>query len=212
PKTYKSLDAVQSALEAKELAFPVLIKPRWGVASLGVYTADDAKELEVFYKKSIKDIRNGYLKYESAFTPDEMILFQEKLTGQEYGLDVINDLEGNFICVLPKSKLAMRAGETDLGKTVSPVRFRDIALQISNKLRHILILSIDCFEIKGRIYVIEMNGRISGHYPLSHLAGTNLPKQIIEWLEGRETNANNFKFREGVYMIKDLLPVILNKE
>lgn len=212
PKTYKSLDAVKSALAAKELAFPVIIKPRWGVASLGIYTADNAEELEVFYKRSIKDIRNSYLKYESAFTPGEMILFQEKLTGQEYGLDVINDLGGNFICVLPKAKLAMRAGETDLGKTVSPAGFRDIASQISNKLRHLLILSVDCFEVKGRIYVIEMNGRISGHYPLSHLAGTNLPKQIIEWLEGKGTNADNFTFREGVYITKDLSPVILNKE
>ena len=210
PKTYKSLDAAKSALEAKELVFPVIIKPRWGLASLGLYTADNTEELEIFYKKSIKDINSSYLKYESAFTPGEMILFQEKLTGQEYGLDVINDLEGNFICVLPKSKLAMRAGETDLGKTVLPARFRDIAMQISNRLRHILILSVDCFEVKGRIYVIEMNGRISGHYPLSHLAGANLPKQIIEWLEGKPTNMDNFLFKEGICMIKDLSPTIIN--
>lgn len=212
PKTYKSIESVISAIHANELEFPIVIKPRWGMASMGIYIVEDLEELEFFYKKSLKDIKNSYLKYESNLTPDEMVLFQEKLIGQEYGIDIMNDLNGDYICVLPKSKLQMRAGETDLGQTVSPKKFESIAKRISNELKHEVILSVDCFDVNGDISVIEMNCRISGHYPLSHLAGTNLPNQILEWLNGGVTDLNNYKFKEGLYITKDLLPIILNKQ
>ncbi len=105
----------------------------------------------------------------------------------------------------------MRAGETDLGQTVSPLKFENVAKLLSENIKHETILSVDCFDVNGEIYIIEMNCRISGHYPLSHLAGTNLPKQIIEWLYGKPTDLNNFKFTENLFITKDLLPVILNR-
>lgn len=211
PLTFKSYDSFITALNQGQISFPIVIKPRWGMASMGIYIVDDIDELNFFYKRSLKDVNNSYLRFESAYTPEEAILFQQKLEGLEYGLDIMNDLKGNYICVLPKSKILMRAGETDLGETVSPKMFEKVAKTISESLRHEVILSVDCFDLKGEIYVIEMNCRISGHYPLSHLAGTNLPKQIIEWTEGKPTNINNYKFKQGLFITKDLLPVILNK-
>lgn len=210
PTTYKSIQDAEDGLGKGEISFPVIIKPRWGMASMAIYTAEDLSELNFFFNRSIKDIENSYLRFESNLTPDEMVLIQEKLNGQEYGLDVINDLKGNYVCVLPKSKLRMRAGETDIGQTVSPERFEKTARLISKRIRHEAILSVDCFDVDGEIFIIEMNCRISGHYPLSHLVGTDLPKQIIEWLEGRETSMDNFRFKEGVRITKDLVPVILD--
>lgn len=210
PKTYKTIKNVELALKNNEIEFPVVIKPRWGMASMGIFMAEDEQELDVFSEKSKKEIENSYLKYESKSTPGETIIFQEKLRGQEYGVDVINDLRGVFVCALPKSKLVMRAGETDLGETVSPKKFEKIAKKLSETLKHEVILSVDCFEEKDGIYVTEMNCRISGHYPLSHLAGSNLPKQIVDWVEGKPTDMKNFAFEEGVLVTKDLKPVILN--
>jgi carbamoyl-phosphate synthase large subunit len=209
PKTFKTLDAALEALQSGQVQFPLIIKPRWGMASMGIYKVENAEELMFFYRKSIKDIQNSYLKYESSFTPDEAVLIQEFLVGQEYGLDVMNDIEGQFICVLPKSKIQMRAGETDLGQTITPTKFEAFARKISARLKHEVILSVDCFEREGKLYLIEMNCRISGHYPLSHLAGTNLPLQILEWMEGKPTDMKNYQFREGLLITKDLLPVIL---
>lgn len=209
PSTFKTLDSALLALEKATIEFPLMIKPRWGMASMGIYKVEDREELLFFYKKALKDIQTSYLKYESSFTPGEAVLIQEFLVGQEYGLDIMNDLEGNFICVLPKSKLQMRAGETDLGQTVSPQKFELLAKKISEKLRHEVILSVDCFERDEKLYLIEMNCRISGHYPLSHLAGTNLPLQIAEWMEGKPTDIKNYRFKEGLLITKDLNPVIL---
>lgn len=209
PKTYKNIDSVKKALKEKVISYPLVIKPRWGMASMAIYIAENDRELEVFYQKSNSQIKKSYLKYESGLTPNEEVLIQEMLTGQEYGLDIMNDLKGEFVCVLPKSKIEMRAGETDLGQTVSPRKFQDVAQRLSDILKHEVILSVDCFIQNEEIYILEMNCRISGHYPLSHLAGTNLPRQIIEWLEGKPTRKENFRFEEGLYITKDLKPVIL---
>lgn len=210
PQTFKSIDAVHQALDDNTIKFPLMLKPRWGMASIGIYQVNDIEELQFFYKKTKNEIANSYLKYESSFTQDEAILIQEKLKGQEYGMDVINDLKGEFIGVFPKSKLIMRAGETDLGQTVSPKPFEELARKLSESLHHEVILSVDCFDVEGELYVLEMNCRISGHYPLSHLAGVNLPKQIIDWLNNEPTNQENFHYQEGLFITKDLHPVILN--
>lgn len=211
PITFKNKNTLITALDNNLISYPIIMKPRWGMASLGIYIVDNLEELNFYYKKSLKDISESYLKIESGFTPTEMVLFQEVIIGQEYGVDIINDLKGQFVGVFPKSKVLMRSGETDLGETVSPLGFESLAKKISSLLKHEVILSVDCFEFKGEKYVIEMNCRISGHYPLSHLAGVNLPKQIIDWLEGKETNSNYFNFKENLFITKDLIPTILNK-
>ena len=41
------------------------------------------------------------------------IVIQEKIDGPEYGLDVVNDLDGNHVATFVKKKIAMWAGETD---------------------------------------------------------------------------------------------------
>ncbi len=212
PKTYNSLEKVQSAISENEMQFPIIIKPRWGMASLSIYKADDMEELIVFSKKAEKEIFNSHLKYESNITPDNVLIYQEILKGQEYGLDVINDLEGNFIGVFPKSKLRIRGGETDFGQTVNPNKFEKLAKKLSDLCKHQVILSVDCFEEEDEIKVIEMNCRISGHYPLSHLAGVNLPQQILEWLQGKPTDLENFNFETGLYVTKYLEVAILKED
>lgn len=209
-KTYLSELDVVNDLERNVINFPIIIKPRWGMASIGLYIVDDLDELKYFAAKCRKEIFNSYLKYESSFTPDEVVIFQEKLLGQECGVDVINDLNGNFVGCFPKSKILMRAGETDLGCTIEPGMFVEISQKISSLLKHEAICSVDCFVYENDIKVIELNCRISGHYPLSHLAGVNLPLQIIKWMKGDVTDSDLFKFKVGLYITKDLVPVILD--
>lgn len=212
PKTYVDLLNLKEDIRRNKINYPIIIKPRWGMASLSLYIAENEEELDVLSKKSKREILKSYLKFESNLTPEQTLVYQEKLNGQEYGLDVINDLDENYICVLPKSKIRMRAGETDLGQTVNPDKFEFVSKKLSQLLKHKAILSVDCFDCDGVIKVLEMNCRISGHYPLSHLAGVNLPKQIVDWIEGKPTNKEYFNFNKGLYITKDLKPVVLKKE
>lgn len=57
--------------------------------------------------------------------------------------------------------------------------------------------------------MIEMNCRISGHYPLAYLAGFNYPQLLVDWMNGKETNPELLRFKTELYIIKDLVPTIL---
>ena len=46
------------------------------------------------------------------------------IKGPEYGLDIVNDLDGKYRGVSVKQKLAMRSGETDKAITVDNADIR----------------------------------------------------------------------------------------
>lgn len=209
PRTFLSVPEVKEAIAKGEVSFPIIVKPRWGMASMGIYKVGNDEELDFFSRKCYKDIFNSYLKYESSMTKDEAIIYQEVLNGKEYGLDVLNDLNGNYIKTFAKQKVTMRSGETDLGRTVDPSPFENVARKISMNSNHHGICSIDCFEKGDEVYVIEMNCRISGHYPLAYLAGFNYPQLVVDWMNGKPTNPDLIKFETDLYIIKDLVPTIL---
>ncbi len=209
PVSYIHLDDVKAALASGELNYPIMMKPRWGMGSIGVYKIHDDQELEVLTNRCLREIASSHLKYESAVTPDAQLIYQEFLEGQEHGIDVISDLKGNYVGTYVKKKIAMRSGETDLGKTVSNSDFVDIATKIAEISKHQAILSVDVFMTEKGVYVTEMNCRISGHYPLSHLAGVDLPRQIVKWLNGEKTDMSLMQFKEGIMITKTLVPTIL---
>lgn len=210
PKTYLGLFEVNKAINNGALSYPFIMKPRWGMASMGIYIVEDKQELIVLTEKCKRDIFNSYLKYESSMTAEETIIYQELLRGEEYGLDIINDLDNHYIATFAKQKVSMRSGETDLGRTANSLPFEDIARKISINSHHEGILSVDCIKNESGIYVIEMNCRISGHYPLAYLAGFNYPQLLINWLNGCKTDHKLLQFKENLFVVKDLVPSILN--
>lgn len=212
PKTFISIDDCLEAIKSKLISFPFIIKPRWGMGSIGIYQADDLDELKILHNKTKRDILNSYLKYESSVDIESSIIIQEKLIGDEYGLDVFNDLNGNFLACVPKQKLAMRAGETDSARIVENKDLFELGKNIAVKLKHIANLDIDCFLTKGTYYVLEMNCRFGGQYPFSHLAGANFPKAIINMLRGESVNEELLHTIPETIGIKNIEPMILNKK
>ena len=104
PKTYIRLEDAKKALAAGEVSFPLFMKPRWGSGSIGLESVEDMEELEVYYGLLMKKIKKSILA--TASVGDEYILIQEKLTGKEFGLDVMNDLDGNNVGVSVKQKFS----------------------------------------------------------------------------------------------------------
>lgn len=184
PKTYVSLDKALAAIKDGSLEFPLVLKPRWGSGSIGIEFVNDEEELKETYATLLKKVKKSILA--TASQGDEYILIQEKINGQEYGLDVMNDLKGNNRGVSVKKKLAMRAGETDKAQTVDNEDIRAIGRRLGENLKHIGNLDVDVFEKDGEYYVLELNPRFGGGFPFSYEAGVNFPKAIIEWLKGNE--------------------------
>lgn len=208
PQTYISYAELLSDISSGKIDFPLIVKPRWGMGSTAICQADDMQELEVYNKKVKKEIFETYLKFESAGKEDQCVLFQEKISGVEYGLDILNDLNGRFITTVSKRKIAMRAGETDVAEIVCNELFSGSDRKIADALKHIGNLDVDCILMEnGAICVLEMNGRFGGQYPFSHLAGVDFPRQIIKWLCGGETDRSLLTPVIGTIGCKDLLPV-----
>lgn len=212
PATYLNRAQLEQGLSHGECSFPIIIKPRWGTGTIGVYVANDINETDVLEKLSYRDIFSSSLKYESNLTPESPIIYQQYISGIEYPLNIINDLKGNYIDTFAIRKIAMRSGETDIGITVSPLPFTDIAESISAQGRHIGILSVDCIKSEEDIYVIELNCRISGTYPILHLSGLRFLQQLADWLNGKSTDMTLLSLNEGITVTKNLDPVILHQQ
>ena len=101
PKTYLTLEDTINAIDRGELKYPVIVKPRFGCGSIAMSIAEDEMALLYYFRRNTRTINKSYLKYESADVEDK-IIYQEYLDGQEYGADVINDLDGNHKSVIVK--------------------------------------------------------------------------------------------------------------
>ena len=202
PKTYISLDEVKHALTDGQVNFPLFMKPRWGSGSIGLETIDDMEELETYYHILLKKVKKSILS--TASVGDEYIIIQEKLTGEEYGLDVMNDLHGNNVGVSVKKKLAMRAGETDKAITVDNPDVWKIGNKVGENLNHIGNLDVDIMQrANGDYCVLELNPRFGGGFPFSYEAGVNYPLAIIKWLRGESVDSRILQPSFGVMFAKN---------
>jgi len=225
--TAKSVASVDDALELiaqGSLSWPLFIKPRFGMGSIGLFEADNEEELRVLFAKCEKRVRESYLKYESSACQDGTVLIQENLSGNEYGLDVICDLDGRYQTTVVRRKLAMRSGETDEAIVLgSDDPEYDVLCKLGKQLAQI-------FDIRGNMdvdvlmeaggkaepdgkadafgykpCVIDINARFGGGYPFSHLAGVDLPRAYIAWAGGEEADPAWLCAKAGVHGYKDIL-------
>ena len=202
PKTYVTLASAKEALAKGEISFPLFMKPRWGSGSIGLETIDDMEELDIYYHLLMKKIKKTILA--TASVGDEYIMIQEKLTGKEFGLDVMNDLQGNNVAVSVKQKLAMRAGETDKAITVDIPEVYEMGRKIGENLKHIGNLDVDIMQrANGDYCVLELNPRFGGGYPFSYEAGVNMPKAIIQWVKGEKVDVRILKPETGKMFAKN---------
>lgn len=188
PNTYVTLAEARHALDRQEIAFPLVVKPRWGTASIGIEFPEDDEELELMYRLVRKILQRTILAQTSATDIERSVLIQAKMPGQEYGLDIVNNLDGRYVTTFVKRKSAMRAGETNQAVTVSDDRLQTLGETLGRKLGHVGNLDCDVFLNNGKPYVLEMNPRFGGGYPFSHAAGANLPAALIAWAKGEEPN------------------------
>lgn len=195
PKTFVNLNQAKDAINNGDLAFPLILKPRWGSGSIGIEIVYDMDELEMVYQLLQHKVKKSILA--TASQGDEFIMIQQFIKGKEYGLDIMNDLQGNHVAVSVKQKLAMRAGETDKAITIDNDEVREIGATIGKALKHIGNLDCDILEENGEYYVLELNPRFGGGFPFSYEAGVNLPGALIAWAKGDTFDINILRPRYG---------------
>lgn len=202
PLTFTSLKEANDALKTNKITYPVVVKPRWGSASTGIDFPETYEELNLSFKLQHIKLKKSILNIVSQQDANNAILIQENMNGQEYGLDIVNDFEGNYFGTFVRKKINMRSGETDKAISVIDDRFNKIGEIISSNLRHIGILDCDIFVSNNEFYILELNPRFGGGYPFSHEAGINIAAIYIDWLFGEKDIKQHNKYKSGMLFSK----------
>jgi carbamoyl-phosphate synthase large subunit len=140
------------------------------------------------------------------------MIIQEELQGDPFDFDILNDLEGKTISVVPWKKYRSRMGETEQAQTFKDQHVIDFGIMLGTKLGHIGPLDADLFIRGKNISVLEINLRFGGGYPVSHLAGANFPAKIIAMVRGEEVKKDFGNFQHGIVMMKDNLVIGGNED
>ncbi len=202
PESYQSLEDVQLH------NFPIIIKPRFGTASIGVESCTNFEELKLYYSycqhklnqsSIVKHVEKG-----------DQLLIQQKVQGEEYAVDIINDFNGKYQGSVIKRKLNIRDGDAAVVITEKNQRIEEFALQLANKLRHVGNLDVDLVVNEEGIYCVDLNPRFGGAYPFSHLSGLNLPLLISKWMKGESTEGY-FEYLEGIVSARTENYLVLEK-
>ncbi|MBQ2040864.1 MAG: ATP-grasp domain-containing protein [Lachnospiraceae bacterium] len=201
--------------EASELfgGGPVIVKPRFGMGSIGLYRAVGRTELQGAVAMCSREIRETYLKYESAEAPGQSVIVQKALNGTEYGLDVICDLDRNYVTTIVRRKLGMRSGETDEAVILGPEDpeydiLQDTGRKLAALLRPRGLTDVDVMMEpgSGKPFVIDINARFGGGYPFSHIAGADVPRAYVLWMKGEDSEARKacMGAKAGTHGFKDI--------
>lgn len=182
PATFLTVETAVSALNTGDVKFPLIIKPRWGSASIGLFIVNSVVDLKASFESCTQAVAESVL---AGLGTDNSVIIQEVIEGPEYGVDLLYGKNEQFIGFTAKKKLAMRAGETDKAVTVEPERFAAIIEKIGRSLPHRGNLDCDFLERDGQLYLLELNPRFGGGYPFTHLAGANHVQMLLDDYQGK---------------------------
>jgi carbamoyl-phosphate synthase large subunit len=128
---------------------------------------------------------------------------EELVVGEEHTMDCWVDDAGTCACVVPRQRLATRAGEIAKGVTV---RHRALESQVAAIVEALpgargpmtvqAIVSAD-----GPRY-IEINPRFGGGYPLSHQAGARYTAALAAEALGKPVDPAWFAWRHDLVMLR----------
>lgn len=184
PATYLEIEHAVNDLSKGNIQYPVFVKPRFGFASKNIFSAENQSQLEAF------------------FNIESDMMVQESLSGHEYSFDILNDLQGTNMMVACKRKVMMRAGETDQAITIKNENLLSYGRELANKIAHIGPMDVDFFIVNGIPYILELNPRFGGGYPITHMAGANYPLLLMKMLKGIDIDDSELDYNEGEIMMK----------
>ena len=191
----QGLPTVEQTTPAAALAdpdawtYPLIAKPRFGSAGLGVGLVHDAEELALV-------ARRGHELGE--------LVVQRVAPGVEHTIDVLADRAGRCVCAVPRRRIEVRAGEVSKGVTVRSAVLEDLASRVCEALPGAYgALNVQVFvDDPEHLAVIEINARYGGGFPLSLEAGADFPRWMLEELLGLPSTASPDGWRAGLVMLR----------
>jgi carbamoyl-phosphate synthase large subunit len=165
--------------------FPLVVKPRFGSAGIGVAVVHDRDALDV------------------AVRGDEVVV-QEVAQGHEHTIDLLVDSAGRCVSAVPRRRLEVRAGEVSKAVTVRSPALEDVAARVGEALPGAYgPLTVQVFATDDdELAVIEVNARFGGGVPLAREAGADHPRWLVEEVAGLPSTADAGAWRPGLVMLR----------
>lgn len=150
-------------------SFPVIAKPRFGKGSRDVIMIEDESDLRYVTSKH------------------HDMIFQQYLPGIEYTIDVLSDLNKEPLFAVPRIRLQTKGGISTKGKIVRNQKMEEDCMNIAKSIG---IRGPCCIQMKethdSEPQLVEVNARLGGGTIFTTLAGANIPKLILDLVEGKE--------------------------
>ena len=172
--------------ESAKADLPLFMKPRHGSSAKDIHKINTLDEL-VYYHRQV---------------PDAII--QEFIEGQEYMLDVFADFQGRPLCVVPRKRIEVRAGEVSKSMTCRDEELVKLGMSTVRALECCMgPITIQCFRTaSGRTPVIEINPRLGGGVPLAIEAGADIPRWTIECARGESPQVDPDAWQDRLVMLR----------
>jgi carbamoyl-phosphate synthase large subunit len=176
--------------------FPVIVKPRRGAGSRGVRLVPDRASL-------------------TAMEPDEALIIQEHLPGDEFSVDVLADNDGNVVAAVPRTRTRVDSGVSIAGRTVHDEALESTAAAVARAIGLRGVANVQLRrDTEGVPALLEVNPRFPGALPLTIAAGVDLPSLALDLALGRDiprtiefTDVANVRYLEDIFLSPDeILP------
>lgn len=153
--------------------FPIILKPLGGRSSIGVERLRNPDDVDLFLSRA-----------------SEPVILQEMAEGQEFTADVLCDLSGRPVAVVPRQRLETKNGVSTKGRT-----FRHDGI-VAELVRMVRLLGVrgpanvqGFLQANGGIQWIEINPRFSGTLALTIASGVNTPLMLLRSALGEVVEA-----------------------
>ena len=106
---------------------------------------------------------------------------EEYLPGEEYTVDILSDMEGNYIMAVPRLRIRTLGSYTYKGEVVMDREIITICKWICNYLK---LKGVNCIQLKrdknDKPKLVEINPRFGGSTHFTTLAGANFAQMLID--------------------------------
>lgn len=166
-------------------AWPLFFKPREGSSSVGAHPVSTPEEVALAAER---------------FGPG---VVEELIVGEEFTMDCWADASGTCRGVVPRLRLAVRAGEIAKGVTVRDDDLQAAVAAVVDALPGVRgPATVQAMMAADGPRFIEINPRFGGGYPLSHQAGAVYTAALVAEVSGKPIDPDWFTWQDDLVMLR----------
>jgi carbamoyl-phosphate synthase large subunit len=173
--TYSDIDAAISTHD-----FPLVIKPKKGRSSAGVFKV------------------NNILEVKDTILHSDEIIIQPYLEGKIFTVDVIRDVHGNIVSVPRKELIRSNIGAGLTVEIIENLELENISSMIANHLKITGAVNIEFIRHDGRFYLMDINPRFSAGIEFTVQSGYDIVNNQINAFRNLRIEPKN-EIKKGIY-------------